>query len=298
METTEYIWQNGQFVKWDDAKIHVLSHTLHYGGGAFEGIRVYRTEKGPAIFRLDEHIERLFYSSSTINLKLAYSHAEIKAIIIELLQKNKLQQGYIRPLAYYGYGKMGVSPVGAPSELMIACWPWGAYLEEIVDIKTSSYIRVSPKVTAANAKLCGNYLNGILAKLELEGTRYHEALFLDDKGFIAEGPGENFFVMKNRIIYTPTLYTILAGVTRNTVMTIAEKLNYKVIEKDITLAEAYAADEAFFTGTAAEITPIRSIDDHQIATGKMGAITQEIQQYYLDMVYGRNNEFEGYLTYL
>lgn len=298
MESTEYIWMNGQFVPWNEAKVHVLTHTLHYGGGAFEGIRVYRTENGPAVFRLDEHIDRLFYSSASIGLSLSYSKEDVKAIIKELLLKNKLEQGYIRPLVYYGYGKMGVNPTGAPAEFSIACWPWGAYLAEIVDIKTSSYIRISPEITVANAKLCGNYLNGILAKLELEGTRYHEALFLDGNGFIAEGPGENIFIVSNGIIYTPTLRTILAGVTRETVMRMAAKLNYSVIEKDLLLEDAYAADEAFFTGTAAEITPIRSIDDHTIAAGTMGPVTKNIQQYYADVVYGRNKEFERYLTYV
>lgn len=299
MREMNTIWHNGKLVPWHEARIHVLTHSLHYGGAAFEGIRAYLTENGTAIFRLDDHIKRLYYSASAINMTLPYSEDQVKNAILELVRSNKLEMGYIRPIAYYGYGKMGVSPIGAPVELSIVCWPWGTYLPyEMVDIQTSKYIRIPPQATNATAKLSGNYLNGILGILALQGTHFHEALFLDIDGYIAEGPGENFFIVKNNIIYTPKLGSILAGITRNTIMELAEKSGFTVIEKNIGLEEAYLADEAFFTGTAAEVTPIKSIDDRVIGDGKVGPITDKMRQSYFDIVYGRNKAFAHYLTYL
>lgn len=299
MQTTEYIWLNGELIPWADAKIHVLSHGLHYGSGAFEGIRFYNTDKGPAIFRLDEHLKRLVFSASAIGMTLPFSQQQIKDATIDLVRSNKLDTGYIRPLAFYGYGKMGVGPVGAPVEIMIACWPWGAYLPyDMVDIKTSKFIRIPPRATIGEAKLTGSYLNGIFSILDIQGTKYHEALLLDHEGFIAEGPGENFFMVKNNIITTPKLGSILPGITRATIMMLAEKLGYKVIEANITLEEAYKADETFFTGTAAEVTPIHSIDDNVIADGKIGPVTAKIRETYLDIVNGRNKEFVNFLTYV
>lgn len=299
MQKTDFIWHNGKMYPWDEAKIHVLTHSLHYGGAAFEGIRAYETEKGPAVFRLKEHLERLFYSCSVINLKLPYTLDELNDAVIETIKVNKLKQCYIRPLAFFGYGKMGVNPTGAPSELIIACWPWGAYLPyDMVDIQTSQFIRIPPNATIADAKLTGNYINCILAILKLQGTHYHEALFLDTNDHIAEGPGENFFIVKNNTIYTPTLGAILAGITRDTVKTIAHKLGIDFVEKDITLNDAYQADEAFFSGTAAEITPIRTIDDKVIGNGTVGSITQKIRETYLNMACGKNKEFEKFLTYV
>jgi branched-chain amino acid aminotransferase len=298
MQTTDIIWHNGQFIPWDDAKVHVLSHTLHYGGGAFEGIRFYNTQKGPAIFRLNEHIKRWFYSANILQMALPFDLKTCVNIIKDLLTLNHIEQGYIRPLAFYGYGHMKVNPLGAPLEVAIACWPWGAYLPyDRVDIKTSRYIRIHPRSTVADAKLCGHYLNGILANLELQGTHYHEALFLDVDGNIAEGAGENFFIVKDGVIYTPKLGSILAGITRNTVMELALQQGYHVIEADLTLADAFAADEAFFTGTAAEVTPIRSIDDSIIGDDSLGPITQVLRSRYLDLVYGKLPEYEHYLTY-
>lgn len=299
MQKTDYIWHNGKIVAWDEAKIHVLTHSLHYGGAAFEGIRAYNTQKGPAIFRLKEHVERLLYTCSVIHLKLPYTETEIAEAIVQTVRLNKLQQCYIRPLAFFGYGKMGVNPTGAPPELTIACWPWGAYLPyDMVDIQTSDFIRIPPNATIADAKLTGNYINCILAILRLQGTRYHEALFLDTEGNIAEGPGENFFIVKNNTIYTPNLGAILAGITRDTVKVIAHQLGIEFVEKDITLDEAYKADEAFFSGTAAEITPIKSIDDKIIGKGIIGLVTQKVRQTYMDMVTGKNKEFEKFLTYV
>ena len=297
MQTTETIWQNGQFVPWADAKTHVLSHSLHYGGGAFEGIRFYKTEQGSAIFRLEEHIDRLFYSASALKMPLPYSKQDVIDAILALVRHNKLAEGYIRPLAYYGYSKMGVNPVGNPAELVIACWPWGAYLpHESVDVKTSSYIRIHPDSTVVDAKLSGHYVNGILASLELQGTHYHEALLLDSAGHITEGVGENFFMVKDGTIYTPNLGGILAGITRDTVLNLVPTLGYEVIETDISLYDAYQADEAFFTGTAAEVTSIRSINDKRLGHGGVGEMTAIIKTAYLDLVRGKNKDFMKYLT--
>ncbi|WP_028388970.1 branched-chain amino acid transaminase [Legionella fairfieldensis] len=297
METTETIWQNGKLVPWADAKIHVLSHALHYGGGAFEGIRFYKTAEGSAIFRLSEHIDRLFYSANVLKMTLPYSKEEIITAVKEVVGNSKLEAGYIRPIAFYGYGKMGVNPLGNPVEFVIACWPWGAYLPyESIDIKISRYIRIHPDSTVVDAKLCGHYVNSILASLELQGTHYHEALFLDYKDHITEGVGENFFMVKDGVIYTPKLGSILSGITRDTVITLASRCGFKVVEVDISLYEAYQADEAFFTGTAAEITAIRSINDKLLGKGNVGNITAIIKKAYLDLVEGRNSELREYLT--
>lgn len=297
MQTTETIWQNGKLVPWEEAKVHVLTHTLHYGGGAFEGIRFYKTEQGPAIFRLQDHVERLFYSTATLSMELGYSQEEIIEAIKDVVSSSKLDAGYIRPLAFYGYGRMGVNPVGNPVELIIACWPWGAYLPyESIDVKVSSYIRIHPDSTIVDAKLCGHYLNGILASLELQGTHYHEVLFLDSNGHITEGAGENFFMVKDQVIYTPKSGSILSGITRETVMQLACKSGFEVIEADLSLYEAYQADEAFFTGTAAEVTAIRSINDKVLGSGEVGQVTSTIKRVYLDLVHGRNEAFQNYLT--
>lgn len=300
MQTTESIWQNGKFVPWSEAKIHVLSHALHYGGSAFEGIRFYKTEQGPAIFRLIDHIDRLFYSAAALHMPLPYSKEEIITAIKELVANCKLEAGYIRPIIFYGYGKLGVNPVGNPVEVVIACWPWGAYLPyESIDVKISKYIRIHPDSTIVDAKLSGHYINGILASLELKGTHYHEALFLDSDGYITEGVGENFFMVKDEVIYTPKLGGILAGITRDTVITLARHLGYKVVEADITLDEVYQADEAFFTGTAAEVTVIRSVNDKAFAKGKESQISSQIKKAYLELVHGKSEDFSAnYLTYI
>lgn len=299
MKPTEYIWHNGTLVPWHDAKVHVLTHTLHYGAGAFEGIRVYNTDRGPAVFRLKEHVDRLFYSAGVLRMEIPFSPEEIQEAILETLRKNDLSQGYIRPLAYLGYGVMGLNPRGAPVEVAIACWPWGAYLPaEAIDVKVSPYIRIHPQSTVADAKIVGHYVNSILAVLDLRGTDYHEALFLDHEGYVAEGPGENFFMMKEETLITPPLGTILAGITRQTVLEIADSLGIKTREEKITKEEAMAAEEAFFTGTAAEVTAIRSIDKHLLNRGEVGAVTRKIRETYLDAVQGRNPEFSHYLTHV
>lgn len=299
MQATKTIWQNGKLVPWEEATTHVLTHTLHYGSGAFEGIRFYKTKKGPAIFRLQEHIDRFLYSAKTLKMPFSYTKDEIRDAIIQVATVNQLEQGYIRPIAYYGYGKMGVNPMGSPLEVAIACWVWGAYLpHDSVDIKTSSYIRIHPDSTVVEAKLSGHYINGVLAALELRGTHYHEALFLDSAGFISEGVGENFFMVKDGTIYTPKEGTILTGITRDTIIKMSEKLGMKVIQTDITLEDAYVADEAFFTGTAAEVTPIRTIDDKVIGKSPIGEITTTIKAAYRAVVQGENPDFIKYLTFI
>jgi branched-chain amino acid aminotransferase len=296
MQTTETIWLNGKLIPWHEAKIHILTHTLHYGGGAFEGIRVYPAVQGPAIFRLEEHVERFFYSCVTLKMPITYSQNEMIEAIKNVVRVNQLTHGYIRPIAFYGYGNMKLDPINSPVEVAIACWPWGAYLpHESIDIKTSNYIRIHPDSTVSDAKLCGHYVNSILATLDLQGTHYHEALFLDANGNIAEGTGENFFMIKNKVIYTPKLGGILAGITRHTVIQLAQGLGLSVVETDLKPEDAYAADECFFTGTAAEVTPIRSIDDKVISEG-VGEITAQIKEAYLAVVHGRNADFVKYLT--
>jgi branched-chain amino acid aminotransferase len=290
---------NGTFVPWDDAKVHALTHTLHYGDGVFEGIRAYETARGGALFRLREHYERFEYSAGILGMKLPFSNAQLCEVTRELLKRNNLRQGYVRPLAYHGYGVMGLNPRNSPVEIMIACWPWGAYIPvEEADIKVSSYIRIHPRSTVADAKICGHYVNSILAVLELKGTKYHEALLLDSEGFIAEGPGENFFIVKGKEISTPPLGSVLAGITRATVIERARDLGYTITERPMKLAEAFEAEEAFFTGTAAEVTPIGSIDDRPIGNGKAGATSLKLKSAYLDVVYGRAKAYEKFLTFV
>ncbi|MCF6288341.1 MAG: branched-chain amino acid transaminase [Proteobacteria bacterium] len=299
MQKTETIWHNGVLVPWDEATTHVLTHTLHYGGGAFEGVRFYKTDKGPAIFRLKEHTERWIYSSEVLGMELDYNYQELFAAQVSTVKANGLEAGYIRPLSYYGYKELGVSSTGNPVEMIIANWYWGKYLPyDMVDIKVSKYKRISPATTEIDAKICGHYIGGILASIELQDTHYHEALFMDHDGNIAEGAGENFFMVKDKVIYTPSLGHILPGITRATIIEIAQFYNYKVVEQKITLEQALNADEAFFTGTAVEVTPIKSINDKNIGTGKLGEVTEFIKQTYDDVVHGRNQDFVKFLTYV
>jgi branched-chain amino acid aminotransferase len=299
LQSTKYIWQNGEFVLWEDAKIHVLTHTLHYGGGVFEGIRCYETANGPAIFRLNEHLDRLFYSANALGMTISYSKDKVADIIKQLIIKNNVSSAYIRPLVIYGYNKMGVNPLGNPVELIIACWPWDKYLpHESIAVKISKYIRIHPESTVVDAKISGHYVNSILASLEVQGTHYHEALLLDCNGNIAEGVGENFFIVREGIIYTPQLGYILNGITRDTVIQLARSFGYKVIEETISVEEAYQADEAFFTGTAVEVTAIHSINDHPIGNGQVGQITSQLKTAFYDLVQGRSKRFSEFLTYV
>lgn len=298
MNEMEYIWHQGKLVPWHEAQIHVLTHSLHYGGGVFEGIRAYETDKGPAIFRLEDHIKRLVYSASQLSMDLPYSEGDVKNIIIDLVTSNELKEGYIRPLVYYGYGKMGLNPLSNPVELTIACWPWGKYLPfEAVDITISPYRRMHPQTTISDAKLSGNYVNSQLASLYLTESHFHEALLLDTEGYVAEGPGENIFIVKDNVLLTPKEGNILPGITRETIMTLAKEQGYSVREASLTVDDIYQADEAFFTGTAAEVTPIRSLDDKLIGNDTIGPITTQLRNLYQDIVHGREPKFDHYLCY-
>ena len=298
MEKTKFIWINGKFVKWENAKIHILSHALHYGSGVFEGIRCYKTNKGPAIFRLNEHIDRLFNSAKFLKIKIPFNKNQIKKAIIELIKINKVDECYIRPIVFYGYGKMGLNPQGAEINCAIAVWPWGKYLKDKVKVKISKFIRLHPKSIISEAKVCGYYINSIFATLDAKENNFDEALLLDYRGYVAEGPGENIFIVKNKIIYTPKLGNILPGITRDSVIRIAKDLNFKVVEKDITVNELKNCDEAFFTGTAAEITPIIQIDNKLINKGKEGEITKILKDKFQKIVHGEDNNYKNWLTYL
>lgn len=299
MEPTEFIWMDGKLVPWADAKIHVISHTLHYGAGAFEGIRCYETDKGPAIFRLKEHMDRLYYSASKINMKVPFSQEELTKAVIETTKVNKLKSGYIRPLIFYGYGKMGVNPAGAPVNCTIAVWPWGKYLGEgAARVKTSTYTRIHPKSTHTGAKICGNYANSILASIEVKNAGYDEALLLDYTGFVSEGPGENFYIVKDKKIITPPLGNILPGITRSSIIKIAKDQGIELEERNLKLDEVYTADEAFFSGTAAEVTPIASVDDNTIGKEAPGPITIKLREIFMDIVHGKNEKYKNWLTYI
>ena len=300
------IWMDGKMVEWRDAKIHVLTHTLHYGCGAFEGVRAYNTANGTAIFRLEEHTERLFNSAKILRMHIPFSKQEIMDVQRDVVRANKLESCYIRPLVWIGDKKLGVSPKGNTIHLMVAAWAWGAYLGEEglkkgIRVKTSSYTRHHVNITMTQAKAVSNYTNSILANMEVTDEGYDEALLLDTSGFVSEGAGENIFVVKNGVIYTPDLSAgALSGITRNTVFHIAQDLGIEVVQKRITRDEVYISDEAFFTGTAAEVTPIRELD--RIAMGKddyvgsRGPITEKIQSAFFDIVNGRNPKYAHWLA--
>ncbi len=298
MESTEFIWMDGKFVKWKDAKIHVLTHTLHYGLGVFEGIRFYKTDKGPAVFRLKDHTERLFNGAKKAMMKVPFTKEEINKVIIETVRKNNIRSGYIRPIFFYGYGKMGLDPHGAPVNVSIAVWPWGKYLGEgSVKVKTSSFTRIHPKSTHADCKFCGHYVNSILASCEVKEKGYNEALLLNAEGFVEEGPGENFYIVKNGKIITPPLGNILPGITRKSVVQIAKDQGIELEERNLKLDEVYEADEAFFTGTAAEVTGIELIDDKKIGNAP-GPITKKLRDLFMDIVHGKNEKYKDWLTYV
>lgn len=297
METTQWIWMDGTFVKWEDAKIHLISHALHYGSGVFEGTRFYETPKGTAIFRLQDHTARLFYSASTLRLPINFSEEEVNAATVETVRKNECPSGYIRPLAFFGEGKMGLRPAGAVPHLTIACWPWGKYLaDRPIHVKISKYIRIHPKSLISDAKVTGHYVNSILATQEIGEEGFDEALLLDFQGNIAEGPGENFFLVKDGALHTPPLGNVLNGITRKSVFQIAKDLGISVTERTIRPEEIWEADEAFFTGTAAEVTPIGTVDKKPIGDGDEGAVTEKIRQEFFNAVTGKNPKYEEWLT--
>ncbi len=304
MKQSDTIWMNGRLVPWDEAKVHILTHTLHYGNGVFEGTRAYKTDNGLAIFRLKDHTKRLLNSAKITMIKSPYTLEELEAAQIELLRENHFENNvYIRPLIYLGYGVMGLYHVNAPVEVAIAAWEWGSYLGDDglkngIRVKISSFTRNSIKSTMGKAKAVANYLNSQMAKFEALEAGYEEALLLDEEGFIAEGSGECFFIVRDGVIITPPHDNSLESITQATVIELAEKLGYTVEFRRITRDEVYICDEAFFTGTAAEVTPVREVDARIIGRGKRGPVTERLQREYFDIVYGRNSDFDHYLTYI
>ena len=300
METVEYIWMNGKLVKWEEAQVHVLTHTLHYGLGVFEGIRCYDTPKGPAVFRCREHLRRLLHSAHITRMEVDYSEEDLRLAIFETIKANDLKSCYIRPILFYGYGNMGLYPKGNPIDAVIACWPWGAYLGEEGMAKgirccTSSFTRHHVNIAMTKAKVCGNYVNSQLAKMEAIENGYDEALMLDVDGTVSEGTGENLFVVRNGVLKTPPLAGVLEGITRDCVLTLAEEMGLKIVETKITRDELYIADEVFLCGTAAEITPVREVDHRTIGEGRPGPVTQEIQKRFFKVVKGEDESHAKWL---
>ena len=303
IKKTEKIWMDGMFVDWDNANVHVMTHTLHYGLGVFEGIRCYETKGGPAIFRLKEHVQRLFKSAHIFLLAIPYSEKEIEEAIIKTVKINKVKECYIRPLVYIGYGAMGLYPKDNPVKVAVSVWPWGAYLGDDglkngIRVKVSSFIRNHVNSQMSRAKACGYYINSQLAKKEAISLGYDEALLLDTDGYVAEGSGENIFIVRNGRLKTTPLTSVLEGITRDSIMKIARDLKIEVTEERFTRDELYIADEAFFTGTAAEVTPIREVDGRVIGEGRAGRITKKLQSVFFDSVKGKNKKYASWLTYV
>ncbi|MEJ5210401.1 MAG: branched-chain amino acid transaminase [Burkholderiales bacterium] len=298
-----FIWYDGRLVPWREATTHVLTHTLHYGMGVFEGVRAYKTDRGTAIFRLREHTDRLFRSAHILGMKLPFDKETISQAQLAAVRENGLDAAYIRPMAFYGAEAMGISAKNLSVHVIVAAWKWGAYLgqealEKGIRVKTSSFARHHVNITMCKAKANGNYMNSILAHKEAEQDGYDEALLLDVDGFVAEGSGENIFIVRNGKLYTPDLTSALEGITRDTIIQLAAEIGVPVIEKRITRDEVYSADEAFFTGTAAEVTPIRELDNRTIGEGRRGPITTQLQTLFFDCVTGRHPKRQEWLTYV
>lgn len=296
-----WIWMDGELVPWRDAKIHVLTHSLHYGMAVFEGVRCYETQTGSAIFRLQDHTQRLLNSAKIFQMKIPYDAAVLEAAQKEVVRRNGLKSCYLRPIAWIGSEKMGISAVGNTIHVSVVAWPWGAYLGEDglakgIRVKTSSFSRHHVNVSLVRAKASGYYINSILAHQEVAANGYDEALLLDTDGYASEGAGENLFIVKAGKVFTPDLASCLDGITRSTAITLAQDLGLSVIEKRITRDEIYCADEAFFTGTAAEVTPIRELDDRVIGQGRRGPVTEKIQSLFFDVVAGRAQKYSGWLS--
>jgi branched-chain amino acid aminotransferase len=301
MAQADCIWMNGEFVPWEDAQVHVLTHTLHYGTGVFEGIRAYETDRGPAIFRHREHLERLKRSAALYYMELPYQLEKLREATHELIVRNGLRSCYIRPIVYRGYGPMGLDPLQNPVEVSIAVWEWGAYLGDEgktrgIRAKVSSWRRISSESLIPHAKACGQYLNSVLAKIEVSHAGYEEAILLDEDGHVCEGTGENVFVVRDgQIVTPPQAASILDGISRRSVIEIARDLRLEVIERDVARAELTIADEVFLTGTAAELTPVREIDDHPIGGGEPGPITREVQRVFDEALCGRAERYREWL---
>ena len=304
MQPTTYIWMDGELVAWDDATVHVLAHGLHYGTGAFEGIRAYETDSGTAVFRLTEHIERLARSCKALGIPVDWTVDELVKASKELMSLNGLTSGYIRPLVFYGTGSMGLNPAGASVHTIIATWEWGAYLGEEglangIRVKVSSWRRIGQDALMPNAKLTGGYVNSVLAKQEALRAGYDEALMLNSEGFVAEGSGENLFVVRDGVVRTPPVTAgVLDGLTRESVMTLLRDDGYEVIETNIARTDLYYADELFFSGTAAEVTPVREVDDRPVGDGRPGPVTKRAQQMFMDTVTGKNERHADWLEYI
>jgi branched-chain amino acid aminotransferase len=305
MDAAKYIWMNGKFVAWEDAKVHVLTHTIHYGNGVIEGTKAYKTDKGYAIFRLNDHTKRLFESAKMTMINIPFSIEELNAAQIELIRKNEFtgDNVYLRPFSFLGYGVMGIYHKHAPVETAIAAWEWGAYLGEEgmrkgIKLKIVSMTRPANTSNMGKAKATANYLNSQMAKYEAIDCGYDEALLLDDQGYVAEASGASFFMIKDGELITPPSDNALVSITQKTVIEMAEDMGIKVTRRRITREEVYVADEAFLTGTAAEITPVAMVDARDIGTGSRGEITEKIQSGYFDIVFGRNKKYEHYLTYI
>jgi branched-chain amino acid aminotransferase len=301
VDPTDLIWMNGDFVAWEDAKVHVLTHGLHYGTGVFEGVRCYDTELGPAVFRNAEHTERLLRSAELYYMPVPYSAETLQAAARELVARNNLRSCYIRPIVYRGYGSMGLNPMDAPVDVTIACWEWATYLGEEgmrngIRAKVSSWRRISPDSLMPQAKASGQYLNSVLAKVESMNAGYQEAILLDDHGYVCEGTGENIYIVARGEIVTPGHHnSILDGITRRSVIQIAQDLGYTVVERNVARAELYLADEVFMSGTAAELVPVVEVDDHKIATGKPGEVTRLLQSSFDDAIHGRSERYREWL---
>lgn len=302
MTPTEKIWHNGRLIAWDDAKIHVLSHVVSYGSSVFEGVRCYETQRGPAIFRLKEHMRRMVDSAKIYRMPLPYSLEELSAACVDLVQANKLKSCYLRPIALRGYGGIGVLPNNNPTEVFLACWEWGKYLGEEalaegVDVCISSWTRIAPNTLPALAKAGANYMNSQLIRMEAAVNGYAEGIALDSNGFLSEGSGENLFIVRDGKVHTPPLATsVLPGITRDSVITLARELDIPVVETVIPREMLYIADEVFFTGTAAEVTPIRSVDRITIGPGRRGPITERLQRAFFEIVEGKVDDRFGWLT--
>jgi branched-chain amino acid aminotransferase len=302
MNKSEYIWFDGQFVPWDDAKVHVLSHAMHYGSSVFEGLRCYETGNGPAVFRLDPHVRRMFDSCKIYRIEIPYSPDQVSKAILATIARNRLRSCYIRPLVFRGYGQLGVEPRGCPVQVIIATWEWGAYLgeealEQGVDVGISSWRRMAPGTLPASAKVGGHYTNSQLIRMEAAEHGYTEGVALDAYGYVSEGSGENLFLVRDGVIYTPPLASsILAGITRDCVVTLARDLGYEVREAMLTREQLYVADELFFSGTAAEISPIRSVDHIVVGPGRRGPITAQLQAEFFKIVKGETPDRHHWLT--
>jgi branched-chain amino acid aminotransferase len=301
VEPTDLIWMNGDFVAWEDAKVHVLTHGLHYGTGVFDSMRCYDTELGPAVFRNAEHIDRLLRSAELYYMPVPFSAEELRAATLELVARNGLRSCYIRPIVNRGYGQMGLNPLDAPVDVTIACWEWGAYLGDHgmsngVRAKVSSWRRISPDSLIPHAKASGQYLNSVLAKVESVKAGYEEAILLDDHGHVCEGTGENIYIVREGEIATPGQHnSILEGITRRSLIQIAQDLGYTVVERNIARAEMYLADEVFMSGTAAELVPVREVDDHVIGAGEPGEVTRVLQAAFDDAIHGRSERYREWL---